>query len=295
VTLTGNDATTLLPKYSVSGGYAIDATGTTCGTQLGAKQACTIAVTFTPPSEGVIDGAVSITDGTQYSPQLVALTGTGSGGSTAPLTFTPSSLSLSAVQDTTSAAKAVTVKNTSASALTLSSIATSGEFAATGSGTTPCKAGLVLNASSTCTLSVTFSPALGPTGSLTGSVAFTDTATVGQQVLNLKGTAVYSLTFAPTSLSFAAQTVATSSAPQTVTMTNNLAVSAVPNILGNGDFVAVPGGATPCSTTLAPHASCTFTVTFTPSAVGTRASAVTVQYSQGSPGYQTLSVTGTGQ
>ncbi len=294
VAITNNQSSTATLGISASGDYAVSPSGTTCGTSLASKAKCNVAVTFAPQSAGAVSGAVTITDGTTFSPQLVALTGTGSGGSTAPLTFTPSSVSLAAVVGTTSAAKAVTVKNTSTSALTLNSIAASGEFSASGSGTTPCKAALVLNASSTCTLSVTFSPAAGSSGSLSGAVAVTDTATVGQQILDLKGTAALPLTFSPTSLTFAAQTVATSSAPQTVTITNNQSTSLNPNILGNGDFVAVPGGATPCSTSLAAHASCTFTVTFTPSAVGTRPGAVAVEYI-GTPGAQTLSVTGTGQ
>jgi hypothetical protein len=186
------------------------------------------------------------------------------------------------------------VKNVSASTITLSSIASSGEFTAAGSGTTKCIAGLLLNASQSCTLSVTFSPALGANGSISGAVVFTDTASVGQQIFDVKGTAALPLTFAPTSLTFAAQTVATASAAQTVTITNNLSTSVSPVIAGNGDYAAVPGGTTPCTSTLAAKAKCTFTVTFTPSAVGTRASAVTVTDSA-NPAVQTLTVTGTGQ
>jgi hypothetical protein len=292
--LTNNQTTTLNFTFAASGDYAISASGTTCGTSLTSGAKCNIAVTFTPQSAGAVDGAVTLTDGTSFSPQLVTLTGTGSGGSAAPLTFTPTSLSLSAVVGTTSAAKAVTVKNTSASALTLNSITSSGEFSASGSGATPCTAGHVLNAGSSCTLSATFTPAFGSGSSITGAVVVTDTATVGQQILDAKGTVALPLTFAPTSLTFAAQTVATSSAAQTVTITNNLATALTPTIAGSGDYTAAPGGTTPCTSSLAAHAKCTFTVTFTPSAVGTRTSTITVTDSA-NPGVQTLSVTGTGQ
>ena len=121
-----------------------------------------------------------------------------------------------------------------------------------------------------------------------------DNTAVSQQILDVKGTATLPLAFSPTSLTFAAQAVATTSAAQTVTVTNVLATSVSPVITGNGDFAAAPGGATPCSGTLAAHATCTFTVTFTPSAVGTRTGAVTV--TDGSnPNVQTVGVTGTGQ
>jgi hypothetical protein len=125
-------------------------------------------------------------------------------------------------------------------------------------------------------------------------VIVSDNATVGQQVLDVKGTATLPLSFSPTTLTFAAQTVATSSTAQTVTITNVLTTSITSAIAGNGDFAAAPGGTTPCTGTLAGHATCTFTVTFTPSAVGTRTGAVTV--TDGSnPSVQTVNVTGTGQ
>jgi hypothetical protein len=89
-------------------------------------------------------------------------------------------------------------------------------------------------------------------------------------------------------------TVATTSATQTVTLTNNLAASLSPVIVGNGDYNATLGGSTPCSSTLAAHAHCTFTVNFTPSAAGTRGSAITVNDSA-TRSVQTMTVTGIGQ
>jgi hypothetical protein len=89
----------------------------------------------------------------------------------------------------------------------------------------------------------------------------------------------------------AAQTVGTASAAQTVTLTDNLAATLKPVITGGSDFAAVAGGVTPAMSTLNPHAKCTLTVTFTPGAVGTRASAMAVT----DPSMETLAVTGTGQ
>src|SRR5580704_14545591 len=108
------------------------------------------------------------------------------------------------------------------------------------------------------------------------------------------GTAALPLTIAPATLTFTAQTVGTASAAQTVTLTNNLGTSVSPTITGSGDFAAAPGGTTPCGSTLAAKAQCTFTVTFTPSAVGARTSDITVTDSASSS-VQTLNVTGTGQ
>jgi hypothetical protein len=294
--LTNNESSTVDFSFAASGNYAINTSGTTCGASLFSKASCKIAVTFAPTANGLISGAVTISDGTSFTPQLVPLSGTGAGGSTAPLSFTPNTVTFtSQTAGTVSTAKTVTVKNTSTSSLTLSGITWSGDFSAAGRGTTPCAASLVLVAGASCTLSVTFAPALGTIGTINGSIVLADTAPVSQQILDVKGTAVLPLTFTPTTLTFAAaQTVATASAAQTVTLTNNLATTLNPVIVGSGDFAAAAGGITPCTGTLAAHAKCTFSVTFTPSAVGTRASAVTVT-DTANPSVETLTVTGTGQ
>jgi hypothetical protein len=295
VSLTNNQTTALSFTFTTSGNYSVSSAGTTCGASLAAKAKCNVAVTFTPTANGSINGALSITDAARFSPQLVSLSGTGSGGATAPLTFSPASLNFSATAvGTTSNAQTLAVKNSSATSLTLSSIAASGDFSATGSGSKPCAANTILAAAATCTLSVKFSPAFGASGAISGAVVISDNAAINQQIVDAKGTAVLPLSFSPASLTFAAQTVATSSAAQTVTLTNNLSTALSPTITGSGDFAAVPGGTTPCTSTLAAKAHCTFTVTFTPSAVGTRSATVTVTDSA-SPSVETISVTGTGQ
>ena len=295
VTLTNNESTSLSFSFSASGNYAVSSTGTTCSASLAAKAKCNIALTFTPTANGSISGSIAVTDASGFSPQLVALSGTGSGGAVAPLTFTPSSLSFAAqVAGTASAAKTLTVKNSSTAAVTLTAIAASGYFSATGSGAKPCAANLILAVSGTCTLSVTFTPALGSSGSINGGVIVNDNAAVSQQVEDAKGSAVLPLTFAPVALTFGPQTVATTSATQTVTLTNNLSTAINPVIVGTGDFSATPGGSNICEATLAAHSQCTFVVSFTPRAVGTRTSAVFVTDSA-TPAVQTMTVTGTGQ
>jgi hypothetical protein len=295
VMLTNNQPTALGFSFGASGSYAVSSTGTTCGASLASKAKCNIAVTFSPKANGSVNGALSLTDGTSFSPQLVGLTGTGSGGGTSPLTFNPATAAFGTqVAGTSSAAKTVQIKNTSGAALTLNSLAASADFSVVGSGATPCAGGLLLNANATCAMSVTFSPALGASGNLLGSILVTDTAAIGQQAANLNGSATLPLTVAPATLSFAGQIVASSSAAQTVTITNNLAATANLAIAGGGEFAAMPGGATPCGATLASHAQCTWNVTFTPSGVGNRAGSITIT-SSGNPAVQTVGVTGTGQ
>lgn len=295
VTLTNNEATTLTFSSSASGDYAISSTGTTCTGSLAPTKTCTLAITFSPSINGAISGSVSLSDSTTYSPELVPLSGTGSGGGAAPLTFSPTSFTFpNQIVGTVSAGKVITVKNASTAAVQLSTLAASGQYAVAGSGTTPCAAGLNLAAAATCTMTVTFAPAFGTIGNVNGAVVITDNAAVGEQIMDVKGSAALPLSLSSASLTFAAQTVATTSAAQTVTITNNSATALSPTITTNGDFAIVPGGATPCTGTLAGHAKCTVTVTFTPSGVGVRSGAITFTDSA-NPGLQTLSLTGTGQ
>ena len=287
MTLTNDQNKTLNFTYSASGNYTAGGTLTTCGASLGAGLTCTIAVTFAPLATATINGVLTIADDAAFSPQEAVLTGKGTGGSTAPLKFTPASVTFpSQAVGTTSAATSVTVKNTSTSSLTISSVSGSGDFSATG-----CTGALAASAS--CTLSITFTPSLS--GSIKGAVTIADTASVDQQVFSVSGTAVLPVSFVPTSLTFSAQTVGTTSPAQTITVTNheNTALT-LTGLAASGDFSALPGGATPCGGSVAAGASCTFEVTFTPGAKGSIKGAVTVADSaSNSP--QPLKLTGTGQ
>jgi len=97
----------------------------------------------------------------------------------------------------------------------------------------------------------------------------------------------------PTSLTFAAQTVGTTSAPQTFTVGNvgsaNLTFA---SIAATGDFAQTNN----CPSPLIPGGTCSVTVTFTPTATGARTGSIVLSDSNGtitSPEYETL--TGTGQ
>ena len=100
--------------------------------------------------------------------------------------------------------------------------------------------------------------------------------------------------FTPTSLTFAGQAIGTTSAPQSITVTNTgnaglfINSAAVPNTL---DFTEVSDG---CSgLTLAAGTSCSVSITFSPTLSGTRSAAFTLtDNAANSP--QTVPLTGTG-
>jgi 6-phosphogluconolactonase (cycloisomerase 2 family) len=296
VTLTDNQSTSLTFKFAASGDYTVIGSGTIpCGTTLAAHSSCTLAVTFQPTVNGSLNGALTITHNAEFSPQDVALSGTGSGGSNGSLTFSPANLSFgSVVVGTISAGAVVTVKNVSSSIVNITGFPASGNYTATGSGTTHC--GGLLNPGQSCTFTVTFSPTL--IGTVPGAVTVTDNAATSPQLLSLTGNGVQSVTLSPSSLTFPSQRLGTSSAAQIVTLTNNQAANTlvIDSIAASGDFSAVQVGKKPCGARVPALGSCTIGVVFSPAAGGgSITGALTVAYNASpSPGEVTLTATAKG-
>jgi HYDIN/CFA65/VesB family protein/centrosomal CEP192-like protein len=291
LTLTNNTSGSLGFTFLASLNYNAVGSGTKpCTGTLASKAKCTMSVTFTPTANGAANGSLAVSSAS-FPTQLAGLSGTGSGFGTSPLTFSPTALSFgSTMIGAASALKTVTVTNTSASAVNITNFVASGDFTVVGSGT-PC--GGVLGAGASCNVSVGFHPSV--TGMLKGSVTFMDNATVNTQLYNLGGKAVLPVTFTPVSLTFAAQNVGTTSAQKTVKLTNNQAIAlTLTSLVPSGQYTTAPGVTNPCGSTVSAHASCTFTVTFSPKQVGTIPGVVTVTHNaSGNP--QAIKLTGTGQ
>jgi hypothetical protein len=93
-----------------------------------------------------------------------------------------------------------------------------------------------------------------------------------------------------TKLTFATQLIGTTSVAQMVTLSNKgTAELIISSIAPSGDF----GETNTCGTGIQPGGSCTISVTFTPTAAGTRTGSITINDDGGS-GTQTISLTGTG-
>ncbi len=97
--------------------------------------------------------------------------------------------------------------------------------------------------------------------------------------------------FSATSLTFGSQLVGTSSGAQFTTLTNTGSATLTFSAVVSGDFAF--GGVGTCGSSVAPGASCTISVKFTPTAAGTRTGTLTLTDNTGnSP--QTISLTGIG-
>jgi uncharacterized repeat protein (TIGR01451 family) len=280
---------------SITGAYPTDFAQTnTCGSSLAAGASCSISVTFTPASATSFAATLSVADNATGSPHAVTLTGTGTAAPSPAVSLTPSSLSFSVQSGTTSAAQIAMLKNTGDAVLNISGIAIGGANPTDFAQTNAC--GTTLAAGASCSISVTFTPASAT--SFAATVTVTDNATGSPQSVTLTGTGtpppapVVSLT--PTSLTFSAQSGVSS--PSQAVMLKNTGNAAL-NITGialGGANASVFSQTNACGASLAAGASCSISVTFTPTGVASYAATLSIaDNATGSPQTVTLSGTGT--
>jgi trimeric autotransporter adhesin len=260
-----------------------------CPATLAGGANCTINVTFTPTTGGAAAANLSVSDSAPGSPQLVAMTGTG----VSAVSLAPAGLSFPLQINTTSSApQSITLTNNQTITLNISGITLTGSNSSSFSQINTC--GAALTAGSSCVITVTFTPNL--TGSNTAIVSIADDAPGSPQTATLFGLGTgATATMTPTTLTFTTQAVATTSTAQTVTVTNSgketLNISAIFFTgTNNGDFAQ---SATTCGVTVLPGANCTISVTFMPTAGGSRTAALSINDSAGdSP--QSINLFGTG-
>jgi hypothetical protein len=293
ITLTNNTSGSLSYTFLASANYAAAGSGTQpCNGVLAAKANCTMSVAFTPTANGTAKGSLAVSSAS-FPTQLAGLSGTGSGGGTSPLTFSPLAQSFaSTLIGTASTARTVTVTNSSLSPVTVTNFVASGDFSVMGSGINPC--GGALGAGASCALAVAFHPSVP--GVIEGSVALMDNAPVHTQLYNVTGMAVLPVSFSPASLTFAAQTVGTASAQKIVTLNNNQAVAlTLTSVVASGEYAAAAGGSKPCGSIVSAHSSCTFAVTFSPKQQGAIPGVVTITHNAAIGNPQVIKLSGTGQ
>jgi hypothetical protein len=263
----------------------------TCVTSVAAGATCTFAVAFTPQAQslGLIQGLVNITDNAGDSPQPVSLSGTAINGpfaSISPLNlfFAPEAAGA------TSPPQTVTITNTGTTPLIFTSVTNSnGDFKLTNG----CTASIPVNGM--CTIMVTWTaPAAGTSLPETDSITLQNNGqNGGTQSVGLVGGATSTISVAPPTLAFGNQPVNTTSAAQTVTISNTGSVPVViPSIVAAAGFGETDNCIT--STGLNPAASCTINVTFTPTSATSFTGNLSITDSaQGSPHTVMLSGTGT--
>jgi len=249
-------------------------------------------VTFTPTAAGTRTGVLTIASSDPSSPVTVSLSG--EGNATAPFVqLTPTSLSFGNQLVGTSSTQGVTLTNLGNAPLTITGIAATGNFTQTNTcGTLPAS----VLAGANCTISVTFTPTV--VGTQVGALTIADNAAGSPQSVILSGVGT-GASLSGTALTFGDQALNTTSAPQTVYLTNTSAGNLTINSIGisgtnSADFTMFSSSGSMCSTgtTLGQGSSCWVTVLFTPKGTGTRTAAVVITDSIGAT--ETIALVGSG-
>jgi hypothetical protein len=286
-----------LTSVSIAGDFAIAAN--TCGKSLApantAGDSCTLNITFTPTSPGTRTGVLIVVDSS--GTQTAQLTGTGQNEATDTLTplgltFSPQTVGVA------SATQQLTLTNSGdQSVQSIAVQSSSPDFI----GASNC--GTALAGHSSCAILVSFVPSeVGPeTAVVSVSDVIPEGVTSDQrtQQVALSGTGVAPasvVSVSPSSLNFAQYSLNQTSPPQTITITNNggSTLTGIQSPIVTGDFAIAPGSNT-CGSSLSaakPDNTCTMSVTFTPTAVGSRTGTLTFIAANLSP--QVISLTGTG-
>lgn len=265
---------------------------TTCGTKLAPSENCTVSLTYSPLNQAVAGsspapfssdtGTLVIESDAASSPDFIDLSGTvtpvtvNAPSNTAPLvsyTVSDSSLTFPSTSGgNASAPRTVTLSNTGTATIHIASLATTPDFTVSGSCVT-----IVPGAS--CPIAVTFTPQASSSQTISTVVSALEIGSDAGTPLNfisLLGTATPStLVLAPVALDFGAVLVG-ASATLPIQVTNGSPNPATfAGISATGDYT-VSSNCPASGSQLAPGASCTMQVTFTPTLAGTRTGTVSV-------------------
>jgi sugar lactone lactonase YvrE len=283
--------------FTATGPFSV--TGGTCEQETDGGyspgETCTLTVTFTPTAASAQTGSISVASNANASPSTITLQGTGTATAAPTATLSPTTLSFGSVATgVTTSAQTLTLSNTSSAALNISGISIGGTNPSDFAETNTC--GATLAAGASCTISVTFTPSSAASFAATVSVA--DNATGSPQTAALSGSGTIppapAATLTPTTLSFGNTVMGATTTAQTLKLSNT--GNAVLNLSGisiTGTNASDFAETNTCGETLATDASCTISVTFTPSSVASLAASVSVaDNATGSP--QTAALSGAG-
>jgi FG-GAP-like repeat/Abnormal spindle-like microcephaly-assoc'd, ASPM-SPD-2-Hydin len=188
---------------------------------------------------------------------------------------------------TTSQPLTITVSNRSLS-FSINSVSVTSGFTATSN----CNGNLTPGSS--CSINVTFAPTT--TGNQNGTLTLTDTTPSSPQLIPLTGSGVNGpyLNVAPAAVSFGTVNVGNSSAPITLQVSNvGNADATISGITISGMNGSDFSQSTSCGAALTVAATCTISVTFKPTAIGSRSATLSItDNAPNSP--QTVALTGSG-
>jgi hypothetical protein len=285
VTLTNAGSVALTPtSITMSGDFA--ETDDCVNETVAAGGNCTIQVTFTPAATGSLKGQMTI-DANVYGGQLtVTLSGTGTAAGA--ITLTPATIDFGTVElGITSAAQTVEAGNNSGTPISMTSVTITSPFIIAENA---CAPGTLAVGGPGCPVSVKFAPTQA--GFVAGVLTFTDGA--GTQSVALSGTGAAAATdiLNPLSLTFPNTVVGQNSAALTTTLTNTGGepLTSITASISAGPFQIQKSN---CGTQLTGPGSCSISVLYAPTALGSQTGILIVgDITRSQP--QTVALSGTG-
>ena len=286
VTLSNNgNAALSLSATSISGAFSVGST--TCSASLGAGANCGYNVIFSPSVMGAASGTLTIPTGAGN--QTVSLTGTGmqtsASVSSTSLNFTGTTVG------TTSAAQTITLTNTGNTSVTFSGASITGAYTQTNN----CAS--TLSSGASCQVNVYFVPTtMGSSGVTAQTGTLTLSTSAGAKTVSLSGTE--QIAWVDGILGTIA--MGTVQVGQTAT-SSAYTLTSDGNASATGFYINVPTGYSLTSSTcpanggtLAAGTSCSFKLTFSPTAVQGYSTTMSVGWTGPNAGGSSFSLTGTG-
>ncbi len=206
-----------------------------------------------------------------------------------PVSVSPGNLDFGDQQvGTKSPPQIATLKNIGSGVLKIKQISIGGNNANDFTQTNNC--GKSLQVGGSCTIKVVFAPKEQGQDSASLNVSYQGVGSPQSVSLSGTGTPAGTVSLKPPSLTFATQTIGTTSPPQTATLTNTGTVAVtISNIAASGSFSETNN----CPSSLPVGANCQIKVEFTPTAKGHASGKLSItDDANGSP--QTIALSGTG-
>lgn len=289
VTITNVDAekTLTISNVGLSGAHAVDFAQTNdCPATLAPGASCSATITYTPTGIRARYGYLVVNSDDPARPEV--LSSLRSPGYVPTAAMEPATLDFGAVQvNTASVPRSVTLSSTNGWPVRVTSVEIVGSAAGLFSQTNNCVP--TVAASGNCTVSITHTPATASTRIASVRV-LTD---AGVFATTLSGTGVRpSAQVSTDTISFGSVQVNTTSAPQSVILTNTgSGPVSITSIVLAGASASWFGQSSDCDATIPTGGHCTVNVTFTPLAATTRYASLQIKTEAGAFG---IALSGTG-
>jgi len=266
-------------------GAGFELSGITAPLTVKASQSATFTVTFAPLAAGTTSGTVTINSNASNPSLSMSLSGTGLAAGA--LASSPSSLNFGSVTVGSNQSLSASLSNTGGTSITVSQVAVSGTGFTVSGISTP----LTIAAGDTAAFTVKFAPTTS--GSATGNVTITSTASNPTLTVPLSGagtTAVGQLGVAPATLDIGSVVVGSSGTASGTLSATGANVTVTGASTNNAAFTV---GGISLPVTIPAGQSVPYTVTFTPTTTGA-ASATLTFTSNAQPSTATQNLTGNG-